>query len=263
MANKLLNFRCPEPLLDAIDEFGREHYPADNPSGCDRSKTLIDIVTAGIQALTDGTVVLPRPGSVRQSSDSEIRAMVEAAIEEKFAQQTAQIPVQIPPNIPTQNQLHDLKERINDVRISLKKEIQGHDSDIALLAEQIAQLIARLDTMPVPGVDKETLETAKSTVLKNWRTTRSPEKKERIEQALDKFIDIVSPPPTPQPEIVPEIVEEVSPKKEHVREKKEGISSYLNLENDEDDKIPKSAWKEWEQVCTDSITDLKRQWYDT
>jgi hypothetical protein len=224
MANKLLNFRCPEPLLDAIDEFGREHYPADNPSGCDRSKTLIDIVTAGIQALTDGTVVLPRPGGVRQPSDSEIKAMVEVAIEEKLAQQTAQnpvqIPVQIPPNIPTQKQFHELKERVNDVRISLKKEIQGHDSDIALLAEQIAQLTARLDTMPVSGVSQETLEAAKGKVLKNWRTTRTPEKKERIEQALNKFIDIVSPPPTPQPETVPEIVEEVPVLDEH---------SYRNL----------------------------------
>jgi hypothetical protein len=236
-----------------------------------RSKTLIDIVTAGIQALTDGTVVLPRPGSVRQPSDSEIRAMVEAAIEEKFAQQTAQIPVQIPPNIPTRTEFHELKERVNDFRLSLLREIQNRDKGINLLAEQVAELTYRLDTMLFPGFDKETLETAKSTVLKNWRTTRSrsdsagvsPENKERIEQALDKFIDIVSPPPTPQPEIVPEIVEEVPPKKGHVREKKEGISSYLNLEIDEDDKIPKSVWKEWEQVCTDSITDLKRQWYDT
>jgi hypothetical protein len=141
------------------------------PAG-DRSKTLIDIVTAGIQALTDGTVVLPRPGSVKQPSDSEIRAMVEAAIEEKFAQQTAQIPVQIPPNIPTRTEFHELKERVNDFRLSLLREIQNRDKGISLLAEQIAQLTARLDTMPVPGVDKEILETAKGTVLKNWRTTR-------------------------------------------------------------------------------------------
>jgi hypothetical protein len=98
---------------------------------------------------------------------------------------------------PTQTQFHKLKERVNDFRFSLLREIQNRDKDISLLAEQVAELTARLDNMPVPRVDKETLETAKSTVLRNWRTTRTPEKKERIEQALDKFIDIVSPPPTP------------------------------------------------------------------
>jgi hypothetical protein len=262
MANKLLNFRCPEPLLDAIDEFGREHYPADNPSGCDRSKALIDIVTAGIQALTDGTVILPRAGSVRQPSDSEIKAMVEAAIEEKLGQTPVQTPVQIPPNIPTQNQFHELKERVNDFRGSLQREIQNRDKGISLLAEQVAELTARLDNMPVPGIDKETLETAKSTVLRNWRLARSPEKKERIELALDKFIDIVSPPPTNVPEIVPEIVEEVIQKKGKEKVKKEGIKKdlELDLEIDEDDKIPKSIWKDWEQVCTDTITDLREMW---
>lgn len=245
MANKLLNFRCPEPLLDAIDEFGRQHYPADNASGCDRSKALIDIVTAGIQALTDGTVVLPRPGSVRQSSDSEIKAMVETAIEEKLAQQTAQnpvqIPVQIPLNIPTQNQFHELKERVNDFRLSLLREIQNRDKSISLLAEQVADLTYRLDTMPASGVDKETLETAKGTVLKNWRTARSPEKKERIEQALDKFIDMVSPPLT-----------STEPK----------TDSMLVEETDIKEEIPPNSLQNWEKFCNDNINELKYCWHE-
>lgn len=63
----------------------------------------------------------------------------------------------------------------------------------------------RLDTMPVSGgVNKEDLETAKQTVLKNWRISKSAEKKERIGEALDKLIDIVSP-----PEVIAEPVTEI------------------------------------------------------
>lgn len=55
----MLNFRCPNDLLEAIDTLGRERYPADNKNGCDRSKTLMDIIQAGIQALSDGSVDIP------------------------------------------------------------------------------------------------------------------------------------------------------------------------------------------------------------
>ena len=76
--------------------------------------------------------------------------MVEAAIEEKFAQQTAQnpvqIPVQIPANIPTRTEFHELKERVNDFKLSLLREIQNRDKGISLLAPQVAELTARLDT---------------------------------------------------------------------------------------------------------------------
>lgn len=55
----MLNFRCPNDLIEAIDQVGRQRYPADNKNGCDRSKTLMDIISAGIQALSDGSVEIP------------------------------------------------------------------------------------------------------------------------------------------------------------------------------------------------------------
>jgi hypothetical protein len=70
MADKMmLNFRCPAELLDAIDAIGQDRYPSDTAKhGCDRTKTLLDIVRAGIEALSDGAVVLPvQEGTVRQS----------------------------------------------------------------------------------------------------------------------------------------------------------------------------------------------------
>ncbi|WP_127087600.1 hypothetical protein [Dulcicalothrix desertica] len=52
----MLNFRCPSDLLGAIDQLGQQRYPADNNNGCDRSKTLIDIIAAGIKVLSDGSI---------------------------------------------------------------------------------------------------------------------------------------------------------------------------------------------------------------
>ena len=73
MSDKImLNFRCPSSVLEAIDELGKEHYPANTKHGCDGSKTLMDIVRAGIEALSDGSVVLPAPAFVRQQPD-EVR----------------------------------------------------------------------------------------------------------------------------------------------------------------------------------------------
>lgn len=59
MANKLLNFRCPPELLEAIDTLGVQQYPTDSDNGYDRTKTLLDVITAGIQALNDGSVEIP------------------------------------------------------------------------------------------------------------------------------------------------------------------------------------------------------------
>jgi len=55
----MLNFRCPADLLEAIDAIGQERYPSDTAKhGCDRTKTLLDIVRAGIEALLNGGTVL-------------------------------------------------------------------------------------------------------------------------------------------------------------------------------------------------------------
>jgi hypothetical protein len=53
---KSVTFRCPDDLLSEIDEFGQQNYPANTESGCDRSKTLIFILQAGLQALSEGSV---------------------------------------------------------------------------------------------------------------------------------------------------------------------------------------------------------------
>ncbi|MEG5176267.1 hypothetical protein [Microcoleus sp. B3-D7] len=84
----MLNFRCPGELLDAIDAIGQERYPSDTAKhGCDRTKTLLDIVRAGIEALSGGSVVLQAPDSSVRRSKTENTMDIEArfaAIEERL-----------------------------------------------------------------------------------------------------------------------------------------------------------------------------------
>ena len=88
MASTSLTFRCPDEVLAAIDNLGKERYPAANTKhGCDRSKTLIDIMRAGIQALSNGSVVLPMSDSKVRHSKTESEIDLEArfaTIEERL-----------------------------------------------------------------------------------------------------------------------------------------------------------------------------------
>ena len=92
MASTSLTFRCPDEVLEAIDNLGKERYPAANTKhGCDRSKTLIDIMRAGIEALNDGSVVIPATEEVRQPFDVRQNmsdSVLEARITEIVQRQT-------------------------------------------------------------------------------------------------------------------------------------------------------------------------------
>ena len=73
-ANKLINFRCPDDLLAALEAYGREHYPAPiNKRGTvdyDQSKAIRDILNSGLGTLTNGEVKLERE-SVKPKSDTQ------------------------------------------------------------------------------------------------------------------------------------------------------------------------------------------------
>lgn len=84
MASTSLTFRCPDEVLEAIDTLGKERYPADTRHGCDRSKTLIDIVRAGIEALSGGSVVLPAPTETRQQSSEVRQNLSDSLLEERI-----------------------------------------------------------------------------------------------------------------------------------------------------------------------------------
>jgi hypothetical protein len=84
----MLNFRCPAELLDAIDTLGQERHPSETTKhGCDRTKTLLDILRAGIEALSNGSVVLPMSDKTIRHSKTENVIDIEArfaAIEERL-----------------------------------------------------------------------------------------------------------------------------------------------------------------------------------
>ena len=87
MASTSLTFRCPDEVLAAIDKLGKERYPATNTKhGCDRSKTLIDIMRAGIEALSDGSVVLPAPAFVRQQPDDVRQSLSDSSLEARITE---------------------------------------------------------------------------------------------------------------------------------------------------------------------------------
>ena len=87
MASTSLTFRCPDEVLEAIDNLGKERYPAANTKhGCDRSKTLIDIMRAGIEALSDGSVVLPAPEFVRQPSSDVRLSLSDSVLEARITE---------------------------------------------------------------------------------------------------------------------------------------------------------------------------------
>jgi len=85
----MLNFRCPAELLDAIDALGQELYPSETAKhGCDRTKTLLDIVRAGIEALSGDTVLQMSDSIVRRSkTESKTSCKTEDVIdiETRFA----------------------------------------------------------------------------------------------------------------------------------------------------------------------------------
>jgi hypothetical protein len=87
MASTSLTFRCPDEVLEAIDSLGKERYPAANTKhGCDRSKTLIDIMRAGIKALNDGSVVLPAPAEVRQQPDDVRQSLSDSLLDARITE---------------------------------------------------------------------------------------------------------------------------------------------------------------------------------
>ena len=84
MASTSLTFRCPTEVLEVIDNLGKERYPANTKHGCDRSKTLMDIVRAGIEALSDGSVVLPAPAFVRQQHSDVRQNLSDCLLDERI-----------------------------------------------------------------------------------------------------------------------------------------------------------------------------------
>jgi len=73
---KSITFRCDADILEGLDNLGRECYHAKTPHGYDRSKILMDILRLNIEALSDGSIVLPGAVEVRQSASDNLEERI-------------------------------------------------------------------------------------------------------------------------------------------------------------------------------------------
>jgi uncharacterized hydantoinase/oxoprolinase family protein len=73
---KSITYRCDADILEALDNLGRERYHAKTPHGYDRSKILMDILRLNIEALSDGSIVLPGVVEVRQSASDNLKERI-------------------------------------------------------------------------------------------------------------------------------------------------------------------------------------------
>jgi chromosome segregation ATPase len=157
MADKtMLNFRCPSDLLDAIDLLGRQHHPSEAKHGCDRTKTLLDIVRAGIEALSEGLAVLPLlDKSVRQRKTEDVIDIESrfAAIEQRLGKIEG---LSDPPELPKpdvevaeselQNTMGNLQAENEILRADYTKLLESSTHVTNKLQEEVQQLRSQLET---------------------------------------------------------------------------------------------------------------------
>jgi hypothetical protein len=73
---KSITFHCDADILEALDNLGRERYHDKTPHGYDRSKILMDILRLNIEALSDGSIVLPGTVEVRQLPSNSLEECI-------------------------------------------------------------------------------------------------------------------------------------------------------------------------------------------
>src|SRR4028119_396213 len=81
---KSITFRCDADLLEAMNNLGRNRYPAKTPHGYDRSKILMEVLRLNIEALSDGSVVLPTSANVRQQASNVRLNLSDSRLDERI-----------------------------------------------------------------------------------------------------------------------------------------------------------------------------------
>ncbi|MGB3206453.1 MAG: hypothetical protein WBB28_15815 [Crinalium sp.] len=204
---KLLNFRCPVDLIAAIDQLGQQRYPAINENGCDRSKTLLDIITAGIQSLTDGSIVIPITSDVKQKSVLQSDIDIEAIKAELRDQLLTEVDQRINASIqPIRGELLEKLTIINADNEALRQQISVLQSDNEVLHNQIEALSNTPERTLGNLLNQEVVEP--ETILSNIPGI-APDEVTAISVEVG---DAIAPlPQQPVPEVVPEVVEAEEP----------------------------------------------------
>ena len=208
MADKtMLNFRCPGELLDAIDALGQERYPSETAKhGCDRSKTLLDIVRAGIEALSDGSIVLPlSQASVRHCKTEDVIDIESrfAALEERLGkiEGLSDFPELLKPDAELTDSelnihLEDLKSQVESSR-ALTDKILQQDAELRSQLEaerasrqKIEAELSELKQNSAPVATRsEKLTADPATILSQLRARRKKSKTDL--QDLEAILEIL------------------------------------------------------------------------
>ncbi|MEG4589364.1 hypothetical protein QUA54_29725 [Microcoleus sp. MOSTC5] len=164
---KSVTFRCDADLLEAIDNLGRDRYPAKTPHGYDRSKILMEVLRLNIEALSDGSVVLPTPSNVgRQASNVRHNlsdSLLDARITEMVTRKTEPLLAELA-NIKV-SQAEAIDRAKAELRIELLRElaVQSDRTDDEPLRQQ-------LDSMPPENhQDYDQLLESSSATIDNQR----------------------------------------------------------------------------------------------
>jgi len=136
-----MTFRCPDDLLSLVDSFGQEHFPTNNASGCDSSKTLIVILEAGLNSLSDGTA---------QSKTDEIQVL-QQVLQEAIAQEV---------KLSVRQELAEVRQSLDQRIVHLEQEQTRYNlelvsSKLELLCQclgKIESAIARSGSGSAPAV---------------------------------------------------------------------------------------------------------------
>jgi len=176
MADKImLNFRCPGELLDAIDILGQKRHPSETTKhGCDRTKTLLDIVRAGIEALSEGLAVLPvLDKSVRRSKTGDVIDIESrfAAIEQRLGKIEGlnDFPEFPKPDVEVaeselQTTMGNLQAENEILRADYAKLLESSTHVTNKLREEVQELQSQLET---ERVDREEIEAELSELKEN------------------------------------------------------------------------------------------------
>jgi chromosome segregation ATPase len=171
----MLNFRCPAELLDAIDTLGQERHPSETTKhGCDRTKTLLDIVRAGIEALSEGLTVLPMSDEFVRRSKTEKVIDIEsrfAAIEQRLGkiEGLSDSPELPKPDVEVaeselQNSMGNLQTENEILRADYAKLLESSTHVTNKLREEVQELRSQLET---ERADREETEAEFSELKKN------------------------------------------------------------------------------------------------
>jgi hypothetical protein len=143
-----LSFRCPPATLDAIDRIGREYFPSDKASGCDRTKALFLIIQTGISALSNGEINLPGNKAVRGggglSNDDILN--IESLIESKIKYQLDH---------------GDIGDAIAKSYSSAMGQLNGVLDEVQVLKSEIELLKQQPELQPEPKPEPEPEQPAK------------------------------------------------------------------------------------------------------